>query len=53
MFIEIAIHSLTRYKAEPRCVQKTGQMQARWQTFQPPSHTNLVVLKKSPEKPGD
>ena len=23
------------------------------QTFQPPSHANLEVLKKSPEKPGD
>ena len=23
------------------------------QTFQPPSHPNLQVLKKSPDKPGD
>ena len=23
------------------------------QTFQPPSHANLEVLKKGPEKPGD
>jgi len=25
----------------------------RFQTFQPPSHANLEVLEKSPEKPGD
>ena len=32
---------------------RKGLRFAKYQTFQPPSHANLKVLEKTPEKPGD